>query len=228
MQRWGVTLGLCILILSAACGGNPTAPPNLPPATAALPTALPVEATRAPTLIPTTPITAQTATSTAAAATLPPPTVTSVPNLPSATTASNEPTRAPSATFTSAPTDTPTLPAPTQFHGDVAKGAALFEKMGCKGCHMPPPQARRIAPDLKHILADADEFIRLPEYKGTATDAPSYIRESIVLPNIFVVPAWRYLTMDGSSIMPLDFGQRLSAEEIDDLTAYILTLPQAK
>jgi len=230
MQRWGVTLGLCILILSAACGGNPTAPPNLPSATAPPPTAQPVEATRAPTptLIPTMPVTAQTATPTAAAATLPPPTVTSVPNLSSATAALNEPTRAPSATFTVAPTATPTLPAPTQFHGDVAKGAALFEKMGCKGCHMPPPQARRIAPDLKHILADADEFIRLPEYKGTATDAPSYIRESIVLPNIFVVPAWRYLTMDGSSIMPLDFGQRLSAAEIDDLTAYILTLPQAK
>jgi len=230
MQRWGVTLGLCILILSAACGGNPTAPSNLPSATAPPPTAQPVEATRAPTptLIPTTPVTAQTATPTAAAATLPPPTVTSVPNLSSATAALNEPTRAPSATFTVAPTATPTLPAPTQFHGDVAKGAALFEKMGCKGCHMPPPQARRIAPDLKHILADADEFIRLPEYKGTATDAPSYIRESIVLPNIFVVPAWRYLTMDGSSIMPLDFGQRLSAAEIDDLTAYILTLPQAK
>ncbi|GEM_PF-1255222 len=230
MQRWGVTLGLCILILSAACGGNPTAPSNLPSATAPPPTAQPVEATRAPTptLIPTMPVTAQTATPTAAAATLPPPTVTSVPNLSSATAALNEPTRAPSATFTVAPTATPTLPAPTQFHGDVAKGAALFEKMGCKGCHMPPPQARRIAPDLKHILADADEFIRLPEYKGTATDAPSYIRESIVLPNIFVVPAWRYLTMDGSSIMPLDFGQRLSAAEIDDLTAYILTLPQAK
>ena len=52
MQRWGVTLGLCILILSAACGGNPTAPPNLPSATAPPPTAQPVEATRAPTPTP--------------------------------------------------------------------------------------------------------------------------------------------------------------------------------
>lgn len=90
---------------------------------------------------------------------------------------------------------------------------------------MPPPQARRIAPDLKNILTDANEFIHSPDYKGAATDAPSYIRESIVAPNAFVVPAYRYLTLDGSSIMPLDFGQRLSADQINDLIAYVLTLP---
>lgn len=90
---------------------------------------------------------------------------------------------------------------------------------------MPPPAAKRIAPDLKHVITDADEFIHLAEYKGNATDAASYIRESIVLPNIFVVPAFRYLTRDGSTIMPLYFSERLSPAQIDDLVSYVLTIP---
>jgi mono/diheme cytochrome c family protein len=128
-------------------------------------------------------------------------------------------------TDTPFPTTPPTALAPTALHGDAANGAALFTKLGCKSCHMPPPGARRVAPDLTHILTDAAEFIRRPDYHGTATDVPGYIRESIVLPNIFVVPAYRYLTRDGTSVMPLDFSERTSPAEIDDLVAYVLTLP---
>jgi cytochrome c551/c552 len=219
MKKWCGVLCLWVLMLSAACGANPSpvpTPPNVssiaPSATATLlkvaqaATAVVVpNATLAPT---------RSATNTRV------PTLTHSAPTPTATETNTAPAPIASPTITL----TPTLAAPTALHGDAANGAVLFQKMGCKGCHMPPPNSKRIAPDLAHITTDAEQFIHSPDYKGSATDVASYIRESIVDPNAFVVPAFRYLTADGSSIMPLDFAKRLTPQEIQDLVAYVLTI----
>jgi|SRR5581483_4977954 cytochrome c2 len=218
MKKWCGVLCLWVLLLNAACSANSSTAPAptsvgsiAPSATATLlkvaqaATVIVPNVTREPTrsatntLVPTLTRSAPT------------PTVTQ-------TQTALAPTASPTTTLIA------TTAAPTVFHGDAAKGAVLFQKMGCKGCHMPPPNSKRIAPDLAHITTDAEQFIHSPDYKGSATDAASYIRESIVDPNAFVVPAFRYLTADGSSIMPLDFAKRLTPQEIDDLVAYVLTI----
>lgn len=89
---------------------------------------------------------------------------------------------------------------------------------------MPPPSAKRIAPDLSSAASDARQFIHTPDYHGAATDVASYIRESIVNPDAFVLPKFRYLTMDGTSVMPKNFATLLTPAQIDDLIVYILTL----
>lgn len=217
-------LGLCLLLVTVACGGKetavplpPTVPPTSVPTAAARPTDMAIAFT--PTAVAIVPTVTREITYTATETALPLATALPATKPPTATATSAVPTGTP------LPANTSTLPAPNARHGDSANGAVLFTKLGCKSCHMPPPAARRIAPDLTHILTDTAEFIRRPDYQGTATDAPSYIRESIVLPNIFVVPAYRYLTRDGSSVMPLDFSERTSPAEIDDLVSYVLTLP---
>ena len=135
-------------------------------------------------------------------------------------------TTAPTATTLPTKTLTPIPASPTALHGDANAGAIVFQKKGCKGCHMPPPNARRIAPDLSHINADAEQYIHSTEYHGRAADTASYIRESILNPNAFVVPPYRYLMPDGSSIMPQNFGTLLSVQELDNVIAYVLTLAQ--
>lgn len=218
MKKWCGVLCLCIVMLTTACGANPGPAPTpsvnsiVPSATATL-----LKVAQAATVVVVANAThepARSATNTSVP--------TSTRSAPTPTATATNTALAPTASPTTTPTAT--LAAPTVFHGDAANGAVLFQKMGCKGCHMPPPNSKRIAPDLAHITTDAEQFIHSPDYKGSATDVASYIRESIVDPNAFVVPAFRYLTADGSSIMPLDFAKRLTPQEIDDLVAYVLSI----
>lgn len=109
-------------------------------------------------------------------------------------------------------------------HGDAANGAVLFVKMGCRDCHMPPAKLERKGPDLQQIAADAATYTHATDYHGTATDTASYIRESILKPNAFIVPAFRNRTTNGLSAMPSNFSILLNPEQVDDLVSYVLTL----
>lgn len=81
-----------------------------------------------------------------------------------------------------------------------------------------------IAPDLSHIATDALEIIHRPDYHGQATTAQEYIFESVMTPNAFVLPPFNALTIDGTSIMPKDFSQRMTPAQIQDLIAYLMTM----
>ncbi|TMQ19378.1 MAG: hypothetical protein E6K82_18870 [Candidatus Rokuibacteriota bacterium] len=70
---------------------------------------------------------------------------------------------------------------------------------------------------------EAARIVRSRQYRGKARTAAQYIRESIVDPNAYIVPGASYRTADGQSVMPKDFGTTLSAGEIDDLVAFLLT-----
>ncbi len=139
--------------------------------------------------------------------------------LPTGTTA---PTLSPSPTASAIPSATRVLP--TQNPQAVARGAKLFVDMKCAGCHIKPPRGQRIAPDLSHIATDAELIIRSPEYHGKATDAASFIYESITDPNAFVQPPFDQVTVDGLSLMPKDFAQRLAPADLQALIAYLLTM----
>lgn len=89
---------------------------------------------------------------------------------------------------------------------------------------MHPFPGGQVGPNLGNIATEAARIIKLPDYKGRATDPAGYIRESILDPNAYIVPGDVYHTADGQSVMPKDFGTTLTPQQIDDLVAYLLTL----
>ncbi len=114
----------------------------------------------------------------------------------------------PTPTSTTAPSDGITPP-PT-VSGD---GAQVFLASGCTACHTIDslPQARgAIGPDLSKIGTKEAVF-------------PGFIRESIVNPDAVIAPDCPFGSCQ-PGLMPQDFEQRLSQEELDALVAYLLTL----
>ena len=109
--------------------------------------------------------------------------------------------------------------------GDAARGAALFAKLPCTSCHdiSRPWPGGDICPNLGNIATEAARILKLRTYRGKARDAAGYIRESIIDPNAYIVPGMNYRTADGQSVMPRDFGRSLTASQVDDLVAFLLT-----
>ncbi len=88
------------------------------------------------------------------------------------------------------------------------EGVALFATRGCVGCHNGPDTTANmnLAPDLR----------ALPEVAGTRRPdmtAESYVLESILAPQAFVVPGFEFTEMP---TIPLD------ASEVEVLVAYLL------
>jgi nitric oxide reductase subunit C len=116
----------------------------------------------------------------------------------------------------------PTTPASTD---PVELGRALFNGTppGCAACHSIAPGVSIVGPTMAGLAATAAARIQAPEYRGAATDAAGYIRESIVEPHAFVLPGVTY-SAGGRSLMPTGYGESLTPEQIDQLVAYLLTL----
>ncbi len=127
------------------------------------------------------------------------------------------------ATIASTPSAIPTRVA-TSLPGDPAVGAQLFASQPCSSCHdiTQPFPGGAICPNLGNIATEAERIVHSPDYHGKATDAAGYIRESIVNPNAYIVPGAQYRTADGQSVMPKDFGQKLTPTQIDDLVAFLM------
>ncbi len=109
--------------------------------------------------------------------------------------------------------------------GNAANGARLFESLPCASCHdvSHPWPGGAICPNLGNIATEAARIVRSADYHGNARDASSYIRESIVTPDAYIVPGPAYRTADGHSVMPRDFGSILTPSQLDDLVAFLLT-----
>ncbi len=88
---------------------------------------------------------------------------------------------------------------------------ALFVAQGCGACHTLADAGAegQVGPDLDGIGERAGE--RVP-----GMDAPAYIRQSILDPNANVVEGFP------EGVMPQDFAERLSDEEINALVQYLL------
>lgn len=99
----------------------------------------------------------------------------------------------------------PTGPQPPQ---------ALFVSMGCAGCHnLDQPQTADnrgpVGPNLGNLPELAGSFV-------PGEDATTYVHNSIVNPNAYVVEGYM------AGIMPQNFADRMSTEEIDALVAWLL------
>lgn len=93
----------------------------------------------------------------------------------------------------------------------------------CNACHSISPGADMAGPTLAGIATRAAEIVNSPDYQGEATDAEGYLRESVVSPSAHIVPGPMY-SAEGTSFMPTGYGDSLSDEQIDQLTAYMATL----
>jgi nitric oxide reductase subunit C len=80
-----------------------------------------------------------------------------------------------------------------------------------------------VGPSMAGVGERAEALVASPEYTGSATDAESYIRESLMDPNAFLVPGPTF-SAGGISFMPQNVEDLLTPEEIDQLVAYLLTL----
>jgi nitric oxide reductase subunit C len=108
--------------------------------------------------------------------------------------------------------------------GNPENGAKLFASLPCTSCHdiTHPFPGGVVCPNLGNIASEAARIVNLPDYHGQAKDAAGYIRESIVNPNAYIVPGENYHSSDGQSVMPKNFAQILTPQQIDDLVAFLM------
>jgi cytochrome c oxidase subunit II len=91
---------------------------------------------------------------------------------------------------------------------ESALGKKTFASAGCGGCHTFKPAGTdaQVGPDLDNLAADAQK---------AGEPVADYVRQSIVDPNAVVVAGYQ------PGVMPPNFGDTLSPEELDALVAYL-------
>jgi nitric oxide reductase subunit C len=107
----------------------------------------------------------------------------------------------------------------------MALGERLFRSASpaCNACHSVAPGVNMAGPSLAGLGDRAAKAIAAPDYKGKAKDVETYVRESITEPSAHLVPGAMY-SADGTSFMPNTYGQSLKPEQVDQLSAYLLSL----
>jgi hypothetical protein len=108
--------------------------------------------------------------------------------------------------------------------GDVATGEHLFgpisaDGIGCSGCHRRVELTEEFLETFPQIY-DAPSMFGIAERAGTTRggySAEEYLRESIVLPCEFLA------TDRVVCLMPRNFGERLDAQDVADLIAFLMT-----
>jgi nitric oxide reductase subunit C len=107
----------------------------------------------------------------------------------------------------------------------IALGEHVFRSAtpACAACHSIAPGVNMAGPSLAGLVGRTEQLLASGSYKGKATDVPSYIRESIREPSAHLVTGPMY-SANGVSFMPTTYGKDLTAEQIDQLAAYLTSL----
>jgi len=93
--------------------------------------------------------------------------------------------------------------------GDSSAGEQIFTTSGCSACHSLDAGVRIVGPSISGILTSA--ATRKPGYT-----AEMYLYESIISPNAYVVAGFQ------SGIMPAEYADRLSDQQLADLVAFLM------
>lgn len=107
--------------------------------------------------------------------------------------------------------------------GNVEAGKKLFNEPvltgspGCVTCHSLEKGKTLVGPSLGDIAAEAEADLKKPEYTGKAKTIEEILKESILEPDVFVTAGFP------AGVMPKTYN-KLSAQELNDLVAYLLTL----
>jgi L-cysteine S-thiosulfotransferase len=102
----------------------------------------------------------------------------------------------------------------TTLVGSAESGKILFEQglknvQACSSCHAADDVAE-VGPSLKGIAKRAGTRVG-----GQSAD--EYLRQAIVRPDAYIVPGY------SAGLMPKDYGSALTAQQIQDLIAYMQT-----
>jgi mono/diheme cytochrome c family protein len=92
----------------------------------------------------------------------------------------------------------------------IEHGKQIYRQKGCASCHQIGSDGGTIGPPLTHIGTVAAT-------REPAKGAADYLRESILDPGAYIVPGY-------PDSMSRGLGRGLSAEDLDDLITYLLTL----
>jgi len=102
--------------------------------------------------------------------------------------------------------------------GDPERGQQVAGARDCVNCHANGIGPVWVASEGLPGLGDrAAERILQSDYTGTALTAEQYLFESIALPNVYIVEGYP------KGLMPDRFGDLVSAQDMADIIAYLLT-----
>ncbi|MFN2126423.1 MAG: c-type cytochrome [Anaerolineales bacterium] len=104
--------------------------------------------------------------------------------------------------------------------GDAEIGFNRAVKFRCFGCHVQEPMGPQFdsVEDLPHIMERGAIRIADPTYQGNATTNLEYIVESILVPEIYLVPG------EWEDVMPTYFGEIMNEQDLADVIAWMETL----
>ncbi|MBC7813399.1 MAG: cytochrome c, partial [Burkholderiales bacterium] len=95
---------------------------------------------------------------------------------------------------------------------DPQTGLTLYASFGCEDCH----GGGVSAPLTEGTAARVEqERLPLPQFEGYTVE--EYLVESILNPGAFTAPGYQ------SGLMPANFGERLSAEDLAHIVAYLMS-----
>jgi cytochrome c oxidase subunit 2 len=99
--------------------------------------------------------------------------------------------------------------------GAAAQGEQIFTANGCGGCHTFTDAGTQ-----SEVGPNLDELAKAAGEREEGKSPEDYVREAITDPNAFVTEGFQ------QGIMPQDYEQQLSPEEIDALVEYLLTVSE--
>jgi mono/diheme cytochrome c family protein len=100
--------------------------------------------------------------------------------------------------------------------GDPQNGQTLYNgALACAGCHL----AAAVAPLLEGTWTRVNE-VRLQQPENAGQTGQQYLANSIIHPNAYIAPGYP------AGVMPQNFGDRLSYQDLADLIAYLETQDQ--